>query len=93
MTIMHLVNQESVIVESVEVVRNGLARELGVNPKDVQIKIDFADNKVKPEFLVDKSVLAKFSDDDVRKSMAKVWLIVKEQMASRLNGLSVRRHG
>lgn len=92
-SIMHLVNQESVILETMDVVKNGLARELGVNPEEVKVKIDFDGNTLNPAFSVDKAVLDRLSDDDVKNSMAKVWFAVRDQMAQRLNGLSVRRYG
>jgi hypothetical protein len=91
-SICHLVNQESIILESMILVRNGLALELAVDPKDVRVKLDFVDGVVKPEFLVDERVLAKSTDDGVRKSMAKIWSIVKMDLTKRLNGLTARRY-
>jgi len=92
-SVLHLVNQESIILESVKVAKYGLSKRLGVPVEEVKVRIAFDDGKIKPEFLMSKEVLDRLAIDDIKKSMAEVWEAVKEQMAVRLEGLSARRYG
>lgn len=91
-SIMHLVNSESILVESMELARHGLASQLNVGVEYVQLTVRVDEQgTIKPEFSVSGDVVGKFTEDGIRKKMAFVWMPLKRQMQQRLNGLKVRR--
>lgn len=92
MGIVHLVNQEAVILESVSLTCGALVKRLDVTPNEVTVDIRLVGDKIQPQFNVGAEVLDRMSDADVRQIMAEVWLSVRGQMVTRLERLTDRRH-
>lgn len=92
-SVLHLVNQESVIFESVQLARHALARELGLPVGGVSVEFSMEGDKLRPQFNMNPIVLERMSNDEVGETMSKVWSAVKVQMEGRLQNLGLRRHG
>lgn len=91
-SVLHLVNQEAVVVESLRVARLALARETGLPVDAVLVDLETQGDVVKPRFSLDPIVLERMTDKDVGAVMSRVWRAVKEQLEERLQNLGLTRY-
>ncbi len=86
-----LLNPEYVVWEVVELARLQICEVLKVPTEKVEAKIDLADGKLSPEFLIDADDVEGVTPDEIREVMRNIYADCKEEMESRLAGISKRR--
>lgn len=86
-----LLNPEYVVWEVVEMARIQICEVLKVSTGKVEATIDLADGKLSPEFLVDMDYVEGITPDEVREVMRHIYADCKEEMKSRLKGVTKSR--
>lgn len=86
-----LLNPEYVVWEVVELARLQICEVLKVPTSKVEATIDLADGRMSPEFLVDADDVDGVTLDEIREVMRHVYADCKEEMESRLEGVTKRR--